>query len=76
MEPTPLGLDQDGQEIYEDYISVPPLLDNLPSSYTLITDEDFDITLKNYTQDYVLAQEQIANGTNPGETFNLYTYFN
>lgn len=38
---------------YEDYISIPPIVDNFPSSYTLLTDNDFEVTYHNYTDEYL-----------------------
>jgi len=35
--------------------SVLDLYANLPSSYTLVTDEDFRVTMRNYTEDWVVA---------------------
>jgi hypothetical protein len=37
---------------YEDYISIPPLVENFPSSFTLLTDDDFAVIYNNYTDDY------------------------
>lgn len=48
---------------YEDYISIPPLVENFPSSYTLLTDQDFEVTYNNYTDEYSEGKGQRANGT-------------
>ena len=57
---------------YEDYISIPPLAQNFPSSYTLLTDDDFDETYNNYTDDYLEGVNKRKNGTNALETFDYF----
>lgn len=61
---------------YEDYISIPPLAQNFPSSYTLLTDDDFIETYNNYTDDYLEGVLRRKNGTSALETFNYFETFN
>jgi hypothetical protein len=61
---------------YQDYISIPPLVENFPSSYTLLTDKDFEVTFTNYTDEYILGERSRANGVSAANTFNLFESFN
>ena len=37
---------------FEDTVSIPLLLDNFPSSFTLLNQDDFNVTYFNYTDEY------------------------
>ena len=58
-----------------------PLINNLPSSYTLQTDFDFEVEYRNYTEDVAFSREVnklIKEGVldeSHAYDFNLYTQF-
>lgn len=55
MNAEPVERSQLPNETLVDSISIPALVSNLPSSYTLLTDDDFSVLYQNYTDDYVQA---------------------
>jgi hypothetical protein len=61
---------------YQDYISVPPLVENFPTSYTLLSGRDFEVTYTNYTDEYLEGINQRDQGAKFEDTFDLYQGFN
>lgn len=61
---------------YQDYISVPPLVENFPTSYTLLSGRDFEVTYTNYTDEYLEGIIQRDQGEKFEDTFDLYQGFN
>ena len=50
------------------------LVDFLPASYTLLTDFDFDVTYRNYTEDLYANKVSLVKGNNDPD-FNLFEQF-
>lgn len=50
------------------------LIDKLPASYTLLTDFDFEVRYRNYTEDLFLDKKAFVTGER-GPTFNMFEKF-